>query len=291
MASKHIDWRIIAFIAVLFVLAIAALGAIQLAKGDRNGQTELLALPASPLSSNQSPDEGETPSPPDVSQEARETTVPPSDSTITPSSITSESLQQSQTKEPEIAVAVAGEVNAPGFYRMPGDSRVQDLIKKAHGTTEFADLNDINIAAKLVDGTTLTIPGESKRESSGNALVLRKTLSAADLNPPIYTRSGWRETHTTRQTIVPSGPEEASSTEKPSDSASSSTGKGADGLIDLNTASETELDSLPGIGPKTAEKIIEYRQENPFTSVDDLTNIQGIGEKKLEAIRKYVTVR
>ncbi|HEY0073081.1 MAG TPA: helix-hairpin-helix domain-containing protein, partial [Abditibacteriaceae bacterium] len=62
--------------------------------------------------------------------------------------------------------------------------------------------------------------------------------------------------------------------------------------INLNKASLADLTTLPGVGPATAEKIIEHRKTNgAFSSVDDLDDIKGIGEKKLEKIRPYATVR
>ena len=63
------------------------------------------------------------------------------------------------------------------------------------------------------------------------------------------------------------------------------------GLLDLNSASQDELETLPGIGPKLAAEIIAYRSRAPFASVDDLTNVSGIGPKKLEGVRNLVTVR
>ncbi|MGD2251481.1 MAG: ComEA family DNA-binding protein [Anaerolineales bacterium] len=64
------------------------------------------------------------------------------------------------------------------------------------------------------------------------------------------------------------------------------------GLININTADAPELDLLPGIGPSLAQKIIEYRQTHgPFSCVDDLIRVSGIGPSKLEAIRDLVTVQ
>jgi competence protein ComEA len=64
-----------------------------------------------------------------------------------------------------------------------------------------------------------------------------------------------------------------------------------DALIDINTADAALLDTLPGVGPTTAQKIIEYREENgPFTRVDDLLKVPGIGPSTLEQIRSLVTV-
>lgn len=61
--------------------------------------------------------------------------------------------------------------------------------------------------------------------------------------------------------------------------------------VDINTAGVEELATLPGIGEKLAERIVKYREDNgDFTSVDDLVNVSGIGEGKLEALRDYVSV-
>jgi competence protein ComEA len=70
-----------------------------------------------------------------------------------------------------------------------------------------------------------------------------------------------------------------------------STGSGAPGLVNVNTAAETELETLPGIGPVLGAAIIKYRTDNgPFTSVDDLDNVSGIGPATLEELRPLVTV-
>ncbi len=64
----------------------------------------------------------------------------------------------------------------------------------------------------------------------------------------------------------------------------------AEKKVNINTATVEELQTLPKIGPKTAEAVVKYREEHPFESVDDLLNVKGIGEKKLEEIKPHVTV-
>jgi competence protein ComEA len=73
---------------------------------------------------------------------------------------------------------------------------------------------------------------------------------------------------------------------------SSSTGSAQNGssMVNINTASITELDRLPGVGPATAQKIIDYRNQiGRFSSIDQLLEVKGIGTKKLEQMRPYIT--
>lgn len=74
-------------------------------------------------------------------------------------------------------------------------------------------------------------------------------------------------------------------------SASGAAGRGSSALVNLNEADEAALDALPGVGPSTAKAIVEHRRKiGRFTSVDQLLDVRGIGEAKLEQIRPLVTV-
>lgn len=160
-----------------------------------------------------------------------------------------------------IGVAVRGAVAHPGLYYFDPGSRVDDLVKTAGGFTEMADDTDINIGAHLIDATTLTIPAYLPDGS--------RTLA---INPPAYTVSGQRGSMLagTAGTASATGP----------------TG----GLVNINTAAQSELETLPGIGPSFAARIVEYRQHQPFQRIDDLLFISGIAEKRFAAIRDLVTV-
>jgi competence protein ComEA len=154
-----------------------------------------------------------------------------------------------------LVVYVCGAVAQPGVYRLPPGARVADLLEQAGGAKPKAELQAINLAAKLVDGQQIVVP-----ERGAAPLVASQGGSAAG-------------------------------------AASSSGGSvgpvtGAPGVpVNLNTASLEELDALPGVGPSTAQKIVDYRTANGgFKSVDDLKNVSGIGDVRFAALKDLVTV-
>lgn len=149
-------------------------------------------------------------------------------------------LTRDTARPPVLAVYVTGCVKAPGVYRLPKGSRVEDAIAAAGGLLDGADSENLNLAAILSDGQRLHIP--------------------------VLQRDGLAEEQTSQ--------------------------RGHDNRINLNTATERDLESLPGIGPEIARRIVEYRQQNGrFTSVDDLKKVSGIGEKTLNRIRQLLRVR
>jgi competence protein ComEA len=188
--------------------------------------------------------------------------------------------EQEHEQEPPamVGVSAAGEVVKPDVYMLPEGARVRDLLEKAGGATARADLSDINLAARLIDGSTLTIP--AMRQPG------KRSLPAVYVNPPPYTISGWQPP---QAPVAP--PPGDNDTAAPAAQVNAPGEHRESGLVDLNSASQDELETLPGIGPKLAAEIIAYRSRTPFASVDDLDSVSGIGEKKLEGVRDLVTVR
>lgn len=172
-----------------------------------------------------------------------------------------------------VSVSAAGEVSRPAVYMLPDGSRVRDLIVRAGGATEKADVSDINLAGRLIDGSTLTIP--ARREPGA------RVQPAAVVNPPHYTISNWQPAP---PPVQPHAPLIAAAASAPPAAESG-------GLICLNTATQQQLETLPGIGPKLAGEIIAYRSRSRFASVDELINVSGIGPKRFDAVRHLVTVR
>jgi competence protein ComEA len=144
----------------------------------------------------------------------------------------------------DVVVDVAGEVADPGVYRMPAGSRVNDAVARAGGATAKADLEAINLAARLGDGQQVTIPARDKS--------------------PVGVAEGTAG-------VAATG----------SDGASVSTGP-----ISLGSATVADLDTIEGIGPVTAQKIISFRdQHGGLSSIDQLSQIPGIGPATMEALR------
>lgn len=166
-----------------------------------------------------------------------------------------------------VMVEIQGAVASPGVYGFASDARVFDALQKAGGPLESAEIRDLNIAATLQDGSVLSVPFRTQGQGAVQP-------GASDLNPPAYTRSGWSEGAAQPGATV----------------AGSAANPAAPGKININTATQAELETLPGVGVKTAEKIISFRQTQPFTQVDDLRYVQGIGDKRMETLRPHVTV-
>ena len=143
-------------------------------------------------------------------------------------------------------VHVAGAVRRPGVYRLPAGARVQEAVRRAGGARRGANVNGINLAAKVVDGQQVVVP--SKVAAGAAAATASAPADAAAAGG------------------APTGPP-----------------------ISLNNATVEQLDTLDGVGPATAQKIIAWRtQHGGFRSVADLGQVPGIGPKKLAALRDRV---
>ncbi|MCL6449126.1 MAG: ComEA family DNA-binding protein [Armatimonadetes bacterium] len=169
---------------------------------------------------------------------------------------------------PEIVVHVTGAVEKPGVYRLPRGSRVNDALGQA-GALPEADLDALNLAAPLADGQKIPVPFRQSALSGENAV----SAGGAGGKAPGWPAAG------------------AGAAAGGQGVRSSSAGTSGGGLININTASQKELESLPGIGPALAERIIQYREKNgPFLSPEDIKNVSGIGEKRYEQLKDLISV-
>ena len=196
-----------------------------------------------------------------------------------------------EAKPASVLVQVSGAVRKPGVYRLKPDARVHDAIREAGGAKPHADLSQWNLAAKLQDGANIYVTGKKTVEerttrrvaSNSRPRPLAGSFAPLSVEVPEEYRGGPNSLAPYGSTKVEP---EANSTPR---SSGGSKSLPADASISLNTGSQAELERLPGVGPASAEKILEYRRENGgFTSIEELLAVKGIGPKKMEAMRKYL---
>lgn len=170
----------------------------------------------------------------------------------------------------KIYIYITGEVNNQGVVILNKGSRVKDAIDIAGGITEKANITKLNLAYILEDGMKINIPNDNDLKENPD---FKYIINGSD--------DGDDEV---RKENVDSSNESKTVT-----SSSSSSKKS--GIVNINTASQTELETLPGIGPSIALKIINYRKENgKFSSIEDIKNVSGIGENKFNELKKYIGV-
>lgn len=143
----------------------------------------------------------------------------------------------------EIMVHISGAVNKPGILKLDSSKRIVDALELAGGPRDDADLDRINLAAKLHDEEKIYIPKIGEENINGISSLVSS----------------------------------------PSEMGNSS------GKININSADTSELQKIPGVGEKTAEKIINYRNNNSFSSIEDIKNVPGIGDKKFESMKDYIS--
>lgn len=153
--------------------------------------------------------------------------------------------------ENEMTIDISGEVNNPGVYTLIEGSRVGDAIEKAGGLSDQADTEFVeksfNLAAKLTDGAKLYIPA------------MNEGIGSTSDNSGITINTG----------------------------TTSNTGVTASGLININSASESELDTLTGVGPVTIGKIIDNR---PYNTLEELVSKKAVSKSVFEKIKDSISL-
>ena len=184
---------------------------------------------------------------------------------------------EEQGKEGKIYVHVAGCVEKPGLYELKQGARVNDALLAAGGMTKSADSDSVNIALPVKDGQQVYIPTRQEQQ----------TVNAGVAKSPQEPQQAPKDWPQPSPPLPP--PDRLDVTKDAPEEEATAIGASPTAKVDINSAGIDELDTLPGIGPSTAAKIIEYRENNgPFTSVEQLMDVSGIGPAKFEAIREMV---
>ena len=153
-----------------------------------------------------------------------------------------------------VTVHVVGEVESPGVVTLASGARVDDALEEAGGATDEAELSGVNLARPLVDGEQVVVPGPGETAAPGPGVA------------------------------APGGA-------APGAGTPGAPGTTPDALVNLNTADLATLETLPGVGPVLAQRIIDWRTEHGgFTSVEELGEVSGVGDKTYATLAPEVTV-
>jgi competence protein ComEA len=186
-------------------------------------------------------------------------------SSASPRSSASPGAGQPPSPDRPVVVSVVGLVHTPGLVTLAPGARIADALQAAGGAVDGADTIGLNMARPLGDGEQIVV-GLAPR--SGQPTALGSSVSSGSAPIPGAPVSG-----------PSSGPVSGPVKPKPGE------------VLDLNTATVEQLDTLPGVGPVTAAAIVAWRQANgKFTSVDQLADVDGIGPARLDKLRALVRV-
>lgn len=169
----------------------------------------------------------------------------------------------------EIKVYVTGCVNAPGIVTLKKGQIIDEAIKLAGGATESADLSSINLVYKLKENVMLYIKSREEVKNTAPASVNQQWASAGEAGPGVAIAA-----------------DSAGAILK-----SEQGGTAAPGKVNINTASESQLETLPGVGKETAKDIMAYREKNGgFKTIQDIMKVSGIKESRFSKIKDLITV-
>lgn len=165
------------------------------------------------------------------------------------------------SKTKNLLVHVTGAVAKPDVYELPAGSRVIDAVNKA-GPTGEADLDVLKLATQLIDGQTVYVPFKNTAAQTGalgNSSMAATVVATPGMTSPAGAGSSTQQTG---------------------------------GKVNINTADQAQLDTLPGIGPAYAQRIIQYRDINgPFKTIGEIKQVSGVGDKRFEQLKDLITVQ
>lgn len=164
----------------------------------------------------------------------------------------------------EVVVSIQGLVPAPGLLRLSSDTRVGEAIDRAGGVRPPGRLESINLAERVVDGMQIMV------DDRGSALSYPGNKGTP---------------------LAASAPGNTGGTGVSAAGKEGTPGGGTKPKVNINTADSTILQTLDGVGPATAEAIVNWRASNgPFTTLEQLLDVRGIGPAKFAAVKDNITL-
>ena len=161
---------------------------------------------------------------------------------------------EEELEEDIIIVHITGGINKPGIVKLKENSRIEDAIEAAGGLTEDSDIKDVNLAYVLEDGIKIRIPTIDDSDEEEKSYIKEDSGKGIIMDENLQTS--------------------------------------LNSIVNINKATQTELETLPGIGPSIASKIIEYREnKGKFSKKEDIKNVTGIGESKYASIKDFIKVK
>lgn len=179
-------------------------------------------------------------------------------------------IKNKEIKKEKYKVDIKGAVVNPGIYEVDNESRISDVINLSGGLKENADTNYINLSKKVVDEMVIIIYTKEEISNMNNNTAV-KFIDKECICPSIKNDGCIGDNKVTNQ-----------KENNPSSNITS--------IININTATLEELMNLPGIGESKASEIIKYREKTPFTKIEDLLNVNGIGKATFEKLKNNITV-
>lgn len=207
-----------------------------------------------------------------------------------------ESIVKDEEKDKEenlsCFVDIKGEVKVVGVYKIKCDARVIDVINEAGGLTKNADTSLINLSKKVYDEMNIKIYSKTEVKNAKDAvkkepkvIEIIKEIEKECVCPVVDNICDNKND----AVIEEDNTDDKNNVVEKEDFAVIEDDNNSK-LVNINTATKEELMSVSGIGESKANSIIEYRNKNKFSKIDDILNVSGIGESVFEKIREYITV-
>ena len=196
---------------------------------------------------------------------------------------------EEQKAQEYILVDIKGEVQTPGVYKLPVNSRVIDAIEASGGLTKKAVTTYINLSKTLKDENVIIINKKSelkKIEEKKNIeeIKINNNSSVSVKTSDVITNDVDKVKEEPTAETITKTPEEA-------DSPANESSRKETTSVNINESSIEELTTISGIGESKAKAIIEYRTTNgPFKSIEEIKNVSGIGDKLYDKIKAYITI-